>query len=71
MASRIEFDEIPPPVIYVISYTRFYRSGGTYKCCDAYKTRKAFDNRVQFLKSDEGVTYLQAYTYSPVPMEIT
>ncbi len=72
MATRIEFAEKLPQQIFVVAYERPYRGGGTYECCDAYKTRKIFEERVKFLRNDGGLaTNIRTYVYQPVPMEVS
>ena len=67
MATRIEFYDKLPQQIWVVTHERFYRGGGTYELCDAYKTRKFFEERVKFLRTDTSAINVKTYVYRPVP----
>ena len=70
MATRIEFYDKLPQQIFVVAHERFYNGGGTYELCDAYKTRKFFEERVKFLRTDTGAKNVKTYIYQPVPVSV-
>lgn len=71
MATRIEFDEKLPQQIFAVSYEMPYRGGGIYMRCNAYKTRKFFEDRVKFLRTYPHASNIQTFIYTPQPIEVS